>query len=102
MIKEKRRKLRERLVATGGVGPYPRALCASWDIHARKTLAGMPAEAENGSIAVFDSREKLVSDCCGIWMLMRWVLMPCDSHFYSRKNGRRQFAAYGRLSGLVC
>ena len=61
VIKEKRKSLRERLVATGGVGPYPRALSTAWDVHARKTLAGLPAEGENGSIGVFDTREKIVS-----------------------------------------
>ena len=44
----------------GGVGPYPRALCATWDIHTRKTLAAIPTEGETGGIGVFDSREKIV------------------------------------------
>ena len=61
LIKEKRKRLRDRLVTSGGVGPYPRALSATWDIHARKTLASIPTEAENGSIGVFDCREKIVN-----------------------------------------
>ena len=61
VIKEKRKRLRERLVATGGVGPYPRALSATWDIHARKTLASIPTEGETAGIGVFDARDKIVS-----------------------------------------
>jgi len=82
VIKEKQRALRKRLMTTGGVGPYPRALCASWDIQTRKTMAGIPTDEDNGGIGVFKDEGRKVN--------AQWISTFESTLAELRKNKEKQ------------